>query len=129
MWYLITFEEYDFIRITSNNDNIEFSYQSREDGKHAFSVSDGANEYESELLNNYSFAGERLTALNRLSPRFFVILNHATVLLKWDTGIENLSSQASNIFGNDDKYVIIAVSEVVASNFFDVALFNKTLKW
>lgn len=129
MWYLITFEEYDFIRITSNNDNIEFKYQGREDGKHAFSVSNGVKEYQSELLNNYSFAGERLTALNCLSPRFFVILNHATILLKWDTGIESLNSHASNIFGSDDKYVIIAVTEVAASNFFDVEPFNKTLKW
>lgn len=129
MWYLITYEAYDFIRITSNNDNIDFRCEGREDGKYVFSVSDGAKEYESELLNNYSFAGETLTALNRLSPRFFTILNHATVLLKWDKGIESLNSHASNIFGNDDKYVTIAVSEIVASNFFDIDLFNKTLKW
>lgn len=126
MWYLITFESYDLISVTQQQENTRFDFEEMEDNKPVFSVTEGRKHYEFEIIDDTPEA-YRLTELNTLNPRGFILLNHAAVLLKWKKGVDDLVIELKKIFHKKDKYVIVPVTNLTASNFLDVGGINALL--
>ncbi|TVR81493.1 MAG: hypothetical protein EA412_02745 [Chitinophagaceae bacterium] len=127
MWYLITFEADDLVKVSSEQEPTNFEFQGKEEGTPVFNVREGAKNYEMELITDFPDAS-RLSDLNALNPRGFILLNHAAVLLKWKGDFNDLENKIKTIFTTNDKYAIIAVGEIKATNFLDKDLANFMLK-
>ncbi len=128
MWFLITFEDPEFTRITTKQGDTEFKYEGDEDKKPIFSVSDGKRQFEVEVLSENTNLGTYLTALHSLSSSNLLVLNPCTVLLKWTKGVDSLKEQFLTITHRKDKYAIFPVTEIAASNFLELDFVNRTLK-
>lgn len=128
MWFLITFEDHEFIRIITKQGDTEFKYEGDEDNQPVFSVSDGMRQFEVEVLSDNTKLGTYLTNFHTLSSSYLLILNPCTVLLKWTKGVDSLKEQILTITHRTDKYAIFPVTEIVASNFLELDFVNRTLK-
>ncbi len=106
MWFLITFEDSAFTRIIINQSETKFKYEGHENKIPVFSVYDGERHYEIKVLREMPETGAYLTSLHVLSPSYFIILNHCSVLLKWNNGSDNLSEQIISIINKEDKFAI-----------------------
>lgn len=127
MWYLITFESNDLISVTQQQGETDFDFEGIEENKPIFSATGGKMYYEFEVLDNSPDA-YRLNELNALNPRGFILLNHAAVLLNWKATVDELVNELKQIFHKNDKYVIVPVTNLAASNFLDVQGINGFLK-
>lgn len=126
MWYLITFEDASFVRVTIDYGEIESSYEGSEDGKPIFSLSQNEKYYSLEVLDDCPDC-VILTELNKLNRQKFIFLNHATCILKWEEGLDSLKNSLMKIFAAMDKYAIFPISEIAASNFLPVDGINQML--
>lgn len=123
MWYLITFEEHNFIRVTSNEGEVVKDFTGLDCGRRSYNVSQETSKYELEVLDYYP-CGDTLISLNELNPSGFILLNHAAVFLRWDDGLETLIDRLKSVFYSGDKYLVVPVSEISASNFLPVKELN-----
>jgi len=127
MWYLITFEDSDFVRLKIEQGDTSYKFEGEEENKPIFAITEEEKTYELEVLDDTPDT-YRLRELNKLNPKRFILLNHASVILEWKEGIESLQTDLKQIFNPKDKYVIIPVSEISASNFLQVQYLNQLME-
>ena len=125
MWYLVTFEAYDFIKVNIKQKDTQYTLDRSEDTR-TFSVS-GGNEYE-YVVNDDNPEAYRLNELNALNPFGCILINHATVLVRWEDSIKNLESRVKSVFHNKDKYFIVEIAENAATNLFSEEQLNIIFK-
>jgi len=129
MWYLITFEQHDFIKVISSEGEVIQKSTGWDDGERSFHLSQKPKQFELKLLDDTPY-GDTLTELNALNPNGFILLNHAAVLLKWDDLLPPLGNSLAKIFHKKDSYVAIPVTEIALSNFLPInelnAFFNSS---
>jgi hypothetical protein len=128
MWYLITFEDTHFVRIKNKQNPTDYKFDGLEDGNPEYNVLDGGMSFELEVEDNGGDTADYLSDLHALGNGYFILLNHATVLLRWDGGIESLNRSVSGIFETKDRYAIIPVDRVAGSNFIQIETLNGLLK-
>ncbi len=128
MWYLITFEDLQFVnlRVSQNNTNQEF--ESFEDDKPVFNIREGLKKFEIDADDSGGLTSDYLSELHSLSKGQFILLNHAAVLLKWVSDIESLKQSVAELLGRKDKFSIFSVTQLVASNFLSLEGINGLLK-
>ncbi len=115
MLYLITFKIGGFAEVKITQKETDYALEGY-DGKRIYKVTGGRTfEY---LLHDYHPEAYRLNELDALNPFGCVIINHTTVLVRWEDSIEDLESKIIPIFANNDKYFIMAVSEDTLTNLF-----------
>lgn len=127
MWYLITFEKSEILTLITNQTDMEHKIIGTEDGKPVVSISPGEKKYEIEIVDNTPDVCY-LNQFNALNPIHFTVLNHSTVILKWDFDLQSLIAELPNILNRGDKYVIIPFTEIAASNMLNAKFYTEIIK-
>lgn len=125
MWYLVTFEAYDFIKVIIKQKDTQFTLDSSKETR-TFLVS-GGNEYE-YVVNDENPEAYRLNELIALNPLGCILINHSTVLVRWEDSIKNLESRIKSVFHNKDKYFIVEIAENAATNLLSEEQLNIIFK-
>jgi hypothetical protein len=126
MWYIITIEGHDFLKLKVEQDEVKFKFQGKDDGIPKFSVTEGDKIYSIEVYDNY-YEPYYLNEIYRINPSGFTCVNHATVLLKWKGEVEELKNLLNAIIDRKDKYAVFQISDVTASNFLPVEYLNQMI--
>lgn len=127
MWYLIAYESNSFADLRTSQEETKFQREISDDELPEFRVSSGFKYFEIEVFEEKTEA-YWLISLNELNPNGFYLLNHNTVLLRWDNTPEELIDQIKKITGSKDKFAIFPVSEMLESNFLNTDYMNPLLK-
>ncbi len=126
MWYLITFEPQDFVKVTTIEGGVDTKLIGVDNGQRHFNVTQQSKRFEIEVLDDMP-SGDELTSLCEINPVGFIMLNHASVLLRWNQELSELRKKLMRVFSKYDKYVIVPVTEIVDSNYLPKENINSYL--
>jgi hypothetical protein len=127
MWYIITVESHDFLKLKVEQDEVNFKFIGKDDGIPKFNVSEGNKLYSIEVYDD-SYEPYYLNEIYKINPSGFTCINHTTILLKWKDEIEELISILKTIIYSKDKFAVFRISDVIASNFLPVEYLNQQIK-
>lgn len=127
MWYIITIEPHDFLKLKVEQDGVNFKFQGKDEGIPKFNVTDGDKIYSIEVYDD-SYEPYYLNEIYKINPAGFTCVNHSTVLLKWYGKDEELKKAVNEIIDRKDKFVVFQISDVIASNFLPVEYLNQQIK-
>ncbi len=127
MWYIITAEPHDFLRLKVQRDESTFKFVEKVEGAPIFDVSEGKKLYSIEMYDD-SYEPYYLNEIYKINPKGFTCLNHTTILLQWKDEVEVLKGLLVSLINPKDKFVVFRISDVIASNFLPVDYLNQQLK-
>jgi hypothetical protein len=126
MWYLITIEPDEFLKLHVQQGEVRYKFQGKDNGTPVFDVDEGLKKYSIEVYDE-TYKPYYLDEIYTINPSGFTCINHNTVLLEWNEEEATLTNTLNTILYKKDKYAVFKISELLSSNFLPVEYLNQLI--